>query len=612
VLVAQMKHVALVAAIAAFVVLTNLGGPRLWDRDEPRNAGAAREMLERHDWVVPYFNGELRAHKPVLLYWCIMASYLGLGVNEFAARLPSALCAIGSVICAYRIARRLFGPQAGVWAGIALATSLMFVVAGRAATPDSLLIFCTTLGLTIYVCGTFRPRFETTPPDALPQLLSPGHFFPQHWPTVLAMYGVMGLGVLAKGPVGLILPTAVIGMFLLIVRLPSRGGDAAPWSLGGTLWQMAAPFEPLHFLRTVWSMRPFTALFAATAVALPWYWAVGLATNGEFLRSFFLEHNLGRATGTMEHHSGTVLFYPLTILVGFFPWSVFALPLTIDTGLQLRRRDRFHPGYRLAVCWIGVYVVLFSLARTKLPSYVTPCYPALALLMGDYIDRWSRQSAAVAGGWLMAAIACLAVVGVGVAVAVPLAAKRLVPGEEWLGLIGLIPLAGGVACMGLAAVRSYRAAAGSFAITSVAFVALLFAIGTQRIDRHQTNQRLWRAIYAQSAHPQMASYKILEPSWVFYGGLPIHEFTASQARTGPNAADAAAHFLVTNQHGFVITTQKKSGEILSKTPPEIGVVESTPYFLKPGENLVVLGLLPEHAGMAWNSAGSATTSNDLR
>src|SRR5262245_31493483 len=390
-------------------MLTNLGGPRLWDRDEPRNASCAREMLAANNWVVPIFNGELRAHKPVLLYWCIMTSYLGLGVSEFSARLPSALCAIGTVICVYRMGRRLFGPQAGAWAAIALATSLMFVVAGRAATPDSLLIFCTSLAMMIYVCGTFRPRFDTTPLDVPPQPIAPGHYFPQHWPTAVAIYAAMGLGVLAKGPVGLILPTAVIGMFLLIMRLPARS------ALQALPYRILSPFQPLHFLRTCWSMRPLTAIFAAVAVALPWYWAVGLATDGEFLRTFFFEHNLGRATGTMENHSGTIFFYPLAILVGFFPWSVFALPLAIDTVLQLRRRVHFHPGYLLAVCWIGVYVIIFSIARTKLPSYVTPCYPALALLAGDYIDRWGRQSAAVAGRWLLAAFTSLSVVGIGIA-----------------------------------------------------------------------------------------------------------------------------------------------------------------------------------------------------
>src|SRR5688572_7883158 len=143
------RHVILLLAICALTFFVNLGGPRLWDRDEPRNAGCAREMLQRSDLIVPTFNGELRGQKPVLLYWCLMAAYSAFGDNEFAARLPSALCAIGTVICTYLMGRRLFGPQAGVWAGIAIGTSLMFGMAGRAATPDSLLIFCTTLAMTI-------------------------------------------------------------------------------------------------------------------------------------------------------------------------------------------------------------------------------------------------------------------------------------------------------------------------------------------------------------------------------------------------------------------------------------------------------------------------------
>src|SRR6476661_1176543 len=144
------RHVLLLLLVSGLTFFTRLGAASLFDRDEPRNSGCALEMLIRGDWVVPVFNGELRTHKPVLLYWCIMASYCGLGVNEFAARLPSALCAIGSALCVYRMGRRLFGPQGGVWAGISLSTSLLFIVAGRAATPDSLLIFCSTLAMTIY------------------------------------------------------------------------------------------------------------------------------------------------------------------------------------------------------------------------------------------------------------------------------------------------------------------------------------------------------------------------------------------------------------------------------------------------------------------------------
>src|SRR5205085_10093690 len=141
------------------------------------------------------------------------------------------------------------------------------------------------------------------------------------------------------------------------------------------------------------------------------------------------------------------LYYSFAILVGFLPWSVLAIPLVIDTVLQIRRRDRKvvvtlrvplladgtrsvpatygpHAGYLFAACWIAVYVGLFSLARTKLPSYVTPCYPALALLVGNYTDRWSRRSTAVAGRWLPAAFGCLALTCVAIAVAVPVATKQ--------------------------------------------------------------------------------------------------------------------------------------------------------------------------------------------
>ena len=110
---------------------------------------------------------------------------------------------------------------------------------------------------------------------------------------------------------------------------------------------MVRPFEPLHFLTTCWYMRPLTAIFAAAAIALPWYWAVGLATEGEFLRRFFLVENVARATGVaMEGHHGNIFYYPVAILVGFFPWSLFAAPLLIDLWLQLRRREGVQSGLR--------------------------------------------------------------------------------------------------------------------------------------------------------------------------------------------------------------------------------------------------------------------------
>jgi 4-amino-4-deoxy-L-arabinose transferase-like glycosyltransferase len=279
------------------------------------------------------------------------------------------------------------------------------------------------------------------------------------------------------------------------------------------------------------------------------------------------------------------MYYPVAMLVGFFPWSVFALPLAIDTALQLRRRERFHPGYLLAACWIGVFVIVFSLVRTKLPSYIAPCYPALALLAGDYVDRWTRQAAAVAGGWLWAAFGCLTLAGIAITIGVPLAAQHYVPGEEWLGLIGLTPLAGGAACLGLVMARNFRAAAGVFAAASVTLLTLIFALGAQRVDQHQMSHVLLTGIRANSHHPTVASYSILEPSWVFYLGQPIVELRSSPQAS---AKQQLAAFLAQQPEGFVITTRSRLDDILRFVPHDVGVVAEAPLFLKRG-SLVVLG-----------------------
>jgi 4-amino-4-deoxy-L-arabinose transferase-like glycosyltransferase len=374
-------------------------------------------------------------------------------------------------------------------------------------------------------------------------------------------------------------------MFLLIMRLPARELPLH-FSLGHFLLGLVRPFEPLHFLRTCWYMRPITAIFAAAAVAVPWYWAVGLATDGQFLEGFFWEHNVRRATESMEGHRGSALwFYPAAILLGFFPWSCFAIPLSLDAAAQARRRDGWGPGCLLAICWVAVYVGLFSIAQTKLPSYITPCYPGLALLAGSYVDRWTRDRAAVSRWWLPAAFAVLAVAGAAFAVAVPQIAERYLPGEEWLGLLGLTLVAGGVTCIGLALVHNYKAAAATFAGLAVLFATLLFAVGAQRADQHQTSHVILRTIFQHSDNPTIASFKILEPSWVFYAGQPIRSLVGNGNSSPDNSSPEL--FFLTNSEGFLITTDKHLPE-LGRLPPGVGVLAETDLFLK-DQRLVLLG-----------------------
>ena len=575
------QHQMIIAAVAAFVMFANLGGPRLWDRDEPRNAGCAMEMQQRGDWVVPVFNAELRAHKPVLLYWLIMSAYSVFGVNEFAARFWSAVLAVGTALATYHIGRRLFNAQVGLWAGVILATSLMFDVAGRAATPDSPLIFFATLALMIYVLGT-RPN--------------EGSLFPGSWIAAVAMYAVMGVAVLAKGPVGFVLPTAIIGMFLLIMRLPELAKHAEQrWWLRVPR-QVVRPFQPLHFLRTCWFMRPITAVVVVCAVAVPWYFWVGLRTDGRFLREFLLEHNLGRAAQSMEGHSGSVLYYLVAILIGFFPWSVFAAPTLIGAVRRIRRRDPWFAGYVFAACWVGVYVVVFSIARTKLPSYITPCYPALALLTACFMHHWVGGRALASNWWPKFGLAVLGLVGLVIVVAIPIATRQLLPGEAWLGVIGVIPLCGAGYAL-LSAARGRLPAAGTaVAVTAIAFTTSLFAVGAWRVDRHQENHLLLAAIQRVGGDPQIGAFRCLEPSWVFYGRKPISELSwkpsgqrqqnqaPTKCKSHPNAVD----FFNDGEERLIITTSLHWEELREALPPDATVLAECSLFLK-SERLLLVG-----------------------
>jgi 4-amino-4-deoxy-L-arabinose transferase-like glycosyltransferase len=588
-----MRDAAIIVVVASIVLFTNLGVARLWDRDEPRNAGCAAEMLDRGDYVVPYFNAELRDHKPILLYWFIMVGYSMFGVNEWGARFWSAALAVGSTLLTYGIGRRIFHREAGLWAAIVLATCLMFDVAGRAATPDSLLIFFSTLAIFCFVMFAF-PKQEGE--KETPQLADANQvWFPKTWFAAAVMYGVMGIAMLAKGPVGLVLPTAVIGTFLLIMWLPERSIEAASprtwltWLVG-----LLRPIHPVHFLQTCWKMRPLTALAVSLAIAAPWYIWVGLRTDGAFLDGFFWTHNLERATSAMEGHRGNVLFYPLAMLFGFFPWSIFTGAIFIGAVSRIRSNDRWQPGYIFACCWVAVYVGVFSLAATKLPSYVTPCYPALALLAGGFLFHWTREESRAPRIWPRLSFICLALVGVGFAVGLPMAAQKFLPGDEWLGLVGAIPIVGAVCCWWLYETKRVRFAAIAMSLTAIALTTTLFGVATVRLDQHQKNDELLTAIDRDSDSPRVGAFGCLEPTWIFYGGRPIHELQTPQQAAVAKAKNpyfrkpiSPEEFFAKPGDGFVITTKQAFEEYRDAFPADVEVIAESPYFLKKGNLIVV-------------------------
>ena len=560
----------LALVLAASVFFINLGQARLWDRDEPRNAGCAREMLERHDWVVPVFNGELRDHKPVLLYWFMMLAYSVFGVNEFAARFFSALFGLGTVAITYDLGRRAFRPEVGFWAALMLATCMMFPVAARAATPDSVLIFFSAAALWLY---------------AQAFVLGTGARGRDRWAKGLALasYAAMGLAVLAKGPIGFLLPAGIIGLYHMVEE-PLPRGEGLPrfarWLAG-----IREFFRPARIVAVVRRMFLLPGLFVTLAVAMPWYVWVGIRTDGAWLRGFFLTHNVGRFLHPMEDHSGPIFYYPLVLFACFFPWALFLISALARGIKTARSTDRDGKIVRFLLIWAAVYIGFFSLAGTKLPNYITPSLPAFALLTAWWLDSWLRQPennqrSPYAVAWILSGS------GLVVTVAIPVAAHIFLPGEEILGILGLVWVAGGAACL-LALRRGQRLGfAVALATAALVFVVGLFGVAAVRVSRHQQFEhlaRILRELRTSSQEPlTVAAYDSLEPSWVFYLGRPIRFLPASQ---GPNVINDMA-----KQGNFcLLLTRKRYEQIREKLGANLAPIAGVPYFLKKNEEILLLG-----------------------
>ncbi len=571
-----------VLGLALVVFFSNLGGAGLFDEDEPKNAACGAEMLARGDWLVPSFNHELRTDKPILLYWLMLLAYHALGVSEFSARLASATLAVGCVLLVEQLGRRLYGGAAGFFAALVLATSLMFDVVGRAATPDATLIFCTTLALSFFVAGGRGWKVD----GSVPTLAASNwrDWIPGHPGWTIAWGAAMGLAVLAKGPVGLVLPTVALGTFAL-VQWPV--GSIAPVPGGATWWTrarnnlrwLASCFAPRRVVQVAWHLRPLLVLGVVAVVALPWYAAVGIETEGQWLRGFLGQHNVGRFLTPMEGHRGPIVYHLLSIATGFFPWSVL-LPLAVATAV-----DRLHTGHargaadRLTLCWVATYVLFFSLARTKLPNYVLPAYPCLALLMGAMLASWWSTGKVIRPRLLRFLLGIYPIVGLGLMVGLAVTAHLLLPGDELLGLCGLVPLV----CGGLAwkwACDRPRWSVAAVSGLAVGFSLLALAVVAPRAARHQTSRQVVAEARARSgAAARLATFEFFEPSLVFYSGARVER---------PAGGEQIRQFFLDSPHAYLVTRADRLKLVQGYLPEGVGPVWRHRRFLRTHE-LVVLG-----------------------
>jgi 4-amino-4-deoxy-L-arabinose transferase-like glycosyltransferase len=321
----------------------------LTDRDEARFGEASREMIQRHDYIVPWFNGEWRLYKPAGIYWCQIASYRVLGINDFAARLPSVLFTIGTALLLVRWGRKTTDAKTGFLAGAMFLAGLHVAIIGRVATADLTLIFFFTLAA--------WSGWELTRPQQPSRR--------RWWWT---FYIALALGFLAKGPeAGLPLAALVLGRVLRkdSFRLP--------------------------VMETVAGVTVTLAIFAS------WGIPALKQTHGAFWWVGMDEQVYERAVDVNNRHGltgflGFVLPLPLyfiTFFASFFPWST-RVPGNLRRWWQERKSDDL--GWYLLMVAAIVFVV-FSLVKTKLPHYTMPAFPLIALWLARQIANDARLPA---------------------------------------------------------------------------------------------------------------------------------------------------------------------------------------------------------------------------
>ena len=327
----------ILAVLSAVLTLFDLATFTLQSPDEGRYAEAAREMVESGDWLVPQFAYQERLNKPPLIYWLTAASIRTFGPQEWAARLVPALAAALGVVVIYLLGTTMAGRRAGVASAVVLLTTLWYLMVARIIVTDMLLCLAMSITLAGFWWAHRSGRWE--------------HY-------LLLTAGAV-IGSLTKGPVSLALPALIIAAYLTVSR---------QWR--SISWRRLLGCLPLYLVAVV-----------------PWFAAMQQRYPG-FLRYTFLSENLGRFAGKY-HAEEPFYFYVPILLVGLGVWALPLIASGVTDWRRLRQNGpRSEANQSRVFLWLwflGVFA-FFSVSKAKLPTYILPCFPAAALLLGLYWD----------------------------------------------------------------------------------------------------------------------------------------------------------------------------------------------------------------------------------
>ncbi|MFH1846670.1 MAG: glycosyltransferase family 39 protein [Candidatus Omnitrophota bacterium] len=331
----------LLIAAGLFLFFYGLGNMALTDPDESFYAETGREMIERNEWVTPYIFGQPQFEKPIFYYWLVLASYKVFGINEFAARVPSAVFGILGIIGIFYLGKLLFSGISGFFSGLVMATCIQYIILARACITDIVLMVCILYCMLFFIAGWMSGNKR--------------HYY---------ISAVMAaLAVLTKGPIGLFICGGIILLYVIFTRQ----------------WK---ELKKIPILKCI---------LVFLVISLPWYIAVTKIHGNAFIGEFFGFHNITRFLEA-EHRIGvSPFFYIPVVLGGFFPWSFF-LPLGSWYMFRKETAVSLFKGYKVFLgVWFLLVFLFFSASSTKLVTYIFPLFPVLAIVIGRLWERFCSR-----------------------------------------------------------------------------------------------------------------------------------------------------------------------------------------------------------------------------
>ncbi len=543
----------LIVLLAGVLYLPGLARIPLFDRDEPRFAQAAREMLNRGDMIVPRFNNVLRPEKPPVIYWLMDISYKIFGVSGMAARLPSVLFGTLTLLVVYWMAGRRFGRAVGLLSALMLSVAALYFAETRLATADSVMIFFTTLCMACVWeawdaqgsedgAPKLRPRVDHLMESAGGAILNESYVtVPQHvsvWVAIL-FWVSMAAGIMTKG----VTPIFVLATMLALSLTTGRASDLLhDW------WNSPGWGRIIHLPELIYGMirkgnwgwwrrlRPLMGFGILILLVLPWFILAWRATNGKLIEEMLFRNMVQRTSGGLQGHGEPPGFYLLVIWGIFWPWSVLLVPAAYHAIRRVRGKlvMSIDPSpYQFILAWVIPSWLIFECIVTKMVEYVLPLFIPLAILCADtLVQSWHRMTDVLAAKWFAGArwvwMAIWLGMGLGAAVG---GWAHFVPHHP-NQFYHLMPLAAALIATGVAGAFAWNRPAWPyvtvlcFGLTlMIADVSTLPSIKALQLSREAGQQM--RRLRAEGFHLGAVGYT--EPSLVFYADAHVRFFSDPQA-----------------------------------------------------------------------------------